>query len=540
MSIWRFKGVLSWVLSAGIILVGLTIAAQDLLDKVVIEETAAENLHAEFLRAAASVSRIVRNAQGDIHNKAALQEAFQDIFELRASIRFLQVFEVSPDSRKLILSSDPNDAGQTLGVREWEEVSAGRSVTRFDDSTSDRAWIITAPIVKDGRVVGALRGRFSLWKYDRLIGKERELAKDVALGAVLLTSLTFLVLIRMKVHRPIRQLLQTMRRAESGDLSIETPVTGPSDIQELASQFNRMLGRVREALADKERLLGEIRSLNDSLVARVGDATSELRRTNLKLAEAQIQVERTEKLAALGELSALMAHELGNPLNAVSGYLQMFLKDEDPRDRERHLTIIKYEIDHMVGIIQHFLDSTSVQVRRTSVDLNSVIQEVLTLLSPGLPSRDITAKTDLTPRLPSVAGDRRALHGLVFNLAMNAVQAMPHGGELDIKTCRVLDDRLAGTLVLDGGRALSGGAVRLTVRDTGQGIPPEHLGKIFEPFFTTRQADGGTGLGLAICRRVLSSIGGRLAVHSIVGSGTEFTIDLPAWKREKWGESDGR
>ncbi|TAJ23150.1 MAG: HAMP domain-containing protein [Nitrospirae bacterium] len=540
MSFWRFRGVLLWVLSVGVILVGLAIATQDLLDKVVIEEIAAENLHAEFLRASASVSRIIRNAQGDIHNAAALKEAFQDIFELRPGIRQLQVFEVSPDSRRLILSSDPNDAASTLSAHEWGEVSAGRSMAHFDDSTSDRAWIIAAPIMKDGRVVGALRGRFSLWKYDRLIKKERELAKNIALGAVLLTCLAFLVFIRVKVHRPIRRLLLAMRRAEAGDLSSEASVTGPSDIQEVTTQFNRLLGRVREAMTDKERLLGEVRSLNDSLVTKVSEATSELRRTNLMLAEAQIQVERTEKLAAIGELSAVVAHELGNPLNAISGHLQMLLKDDDPRDRDRHLTIIKCESDRMVGIIQHILDSTRVQVRPASVDLNSVIQEVVALLSPGLPSRHITVKTDLTPHLPSVAGDRRAIHGMIFNLATNAIQAMPRGGELEVNTCQVLSERPVGSIVLGGGSALRAGAVRLTVRDTGEGISPEHLGKIFEPFFTTRHAEGGTGLGLAICLRVVSSSGGRLAVQSTVGQGTVFTIDLPTWKCERsTGGPDG-
>lgn len=530
MKTWRFHGILAWVIVTGIVLVGLTVATQDLLDEVVIEETAAENLQDEFLRAAASVSRIVNNAEGDIHNVLALREAFRDIFELRPGIRLLEVFEVSPDSRRLILSSDPHDVTQTLSVHEWTEVSAGRSVAHFDDSTSDRAWIITAPIVEDGRMVGALRGRFSLGKYDRLIKKERELAKSVGLGAVSVTCLVFLVLIRLKVHRPIHRLLHAIRRAEAGDLTSQAPLMGPSDIQEVANQFNRMLYRVREAIAVKEQLVGEIQGFNDRLVTKIAEAREELHRTDQLLVEARVQAEHAEKLAALGELSAVLAHELGNPLNAISGHLQLLAKDADPTDRHRHLMIIRSEIDRMVGTIQHTLDSTRLLVRSVPVDLNAVVQQVLALISPGLAGRRIVLKTELMANLPPVSGDQRALHGMIFNLATNAVQAMPSGGELIVKTCQAMNGTIEGTVVLGGSPGLGAGAIRLTIHDTGEGISPDHLPHIFEPFFTTRHDEGGTGLGLPICHRVVSSVGGRLAVQSAVGKGTLFTIDLAVWR----------
>ncbi len=534
-------GVLAWVLGSGIVLVGLAIATVNLLDRVVIEDAAAHNLHAEFLRATASVSRIVSNA-GDIHDMAALHEAFQDIFELRPGIRRLDVFEVSADSRKLIHSSDPQHAPRGLTEEEWASVSEGRSVTHFDDSTRDRAWIITAPIRMRSRVVGALQGRYSLEKYDRLIRKERELAKVAAVGAVSITCLVFLGLIRIKVHRPINLLLQAMRQAESGDLQSRAPQIGPSDIRHVSCQFNRMLGRIRDEVTTKEHLLEQIQGLNDSLVARITEARSELQRTHMRLMEAQIQAERSEKLAALGELSAAVAHELGNPLNAISGHLQMLAQEVGPGHPERdwHLAIIRSEIDRMVGIIRHILDSTRMQVNSGPVGLNDMIGEILALLSPSLPSRQITAKTDFERPLPLIAGDRLALHGMLMNLALNALQAMPEGGELEMTTRLVSTEPLTGTVALEGTAALRTGAVRLTVRDTGTGIPPEHLESIFEPFFTTRRLEGGTGMGLAMCRRVVSASGGRLAVHSAVGSGTLFMIDLPLWgAASRHGATDG-
>ena len=531
----RFNGVLAWVMVAGIVLVALTIAAVNLLDRLVIEQAAAQNLHAEFLRAAGSVSRIIGKS-GNIHDLDALREAFQDIFELRPGIHRLSVYEITPVSTRLILSSDPEAVPDTLSLHEQTELTAGRSVAHFDDSLVDRAWLITAPIRLNGQIVGALRGRYSVWKYGHLIRQEGRLAKDVGIAAVTITCLVFLLLIRMKVHQPIRQLLQAMRRAEGGDLTSQAPLVGPSDLQDVAGQFNRMLGRVREALAVKEALLGEIQGFNDMLKRRVAETKEELHRANSMLVEARIQTERAEKLAALGELSAVMAHELGNPLNAISGHLQLLSKQADRQQRYRHLTIIRSEIDRMVTIIQHILESTRLQVRSAAVDLNEVIRGVEGLIAPSLSGKRIVFKIDLAAPLPSVGGDQRALHGMIFNLVTNAIQAMPDGGELTVKTLYAIDERVQGTIVLRGDAALKRGAVRLILQDTGCGIPSDHVAKIFEPFFTTRHNRGGTGLGLAICHRVVSSVGGRMAVHSVVGQGTCFTIDLPVWDDSRTGD----
>ncbi|HEU4683449.1 MAG TPA: ATP-binding protein [Nitrospira sp.] len=530
-----FEGILIWVVITGIALVGLAIIVIHVLDRQIIEQAAAKNMHEEFLRAASSVSRILSQSR-DIHDVKALQEAFQDIFELRPGIRRLSVYELSPMSGALILSSDAETVPTNLTALELTELAAGQTVTQFDSSTADRAWLITAPIIVEGHVIGALRGRFSLWKYDGLIREESRLARDFGVGAIILTSLVFLLLIRIKVHRPIGQLLAAMRLAEGGDLTSHAPLSGPADIQEVAGQFNRMLDRVREAIVAKESLLGEIKGFNEVLTRKVAETKAELHRTNTMLVEARIQTERAEKLAALGELSAVVAHELGNPLNSISGHLQLLLKEENPEFYHRHLGIIRSEIDRMVTIIHHILESTRLQVRSAPVALNRVIRDVEALVATGLADKQIVLKTELTEPLPAVAGDERALHGMVFNLVTNAIQAMPDGGELWIRTLESVDERLDRKLVVRGRLALKQRAVRLILSDTGLGIPAEHLEKIFEPFFTTRHTAGGTGLGLAICHRVVSSVGGRIAVSSTIGQGSRFIIDLPTWERAQAGE----
>ena len=536
----RMGGMLGGVVVTGIGLVLLSIASVNVVDTMVIERAAAQDRLNAFLRAAAAMSRIVGNAGDDIRDVHALNEAFVDIIELRPGIRHLSVYDVSGDADMLITSMEPGQAPTTLSDQERTSVRAGRAVTRFDDAQEDRGWIITAPVMVKGQVMGALRGKYSIAKYDRLIKQERAFGKVLAVVMVALTSLVFLLLLRVQVHRPVALLLQAMRRTEGGDLASQATLGGSSDIREVVSQYNRMLDRIREAAAVKEQLLQEIHRFNDTLQRKVSETTEELRRAHAMLGEARAQAERTEKLAALGELSAVVAHELGNPLNAISGNLQMLEDDATIEDRDRHLCVVRAEVERMIEILHRILESTRVRIERNPMDLNAVIRDVLAVNAPGLPHRSVGLVTDLPQGLAPVAADPQTLHGLIFNLVTNAIQAMPQGGELAICTRYIRHEESGGTLVVAGTHDLEDGAIRLIVRDTGHGIPPEYVHRIFEPFFTTRQAQRGTGLGLAICHRAVSSAGGRLAVQSVVGQGTTFTIDLPLWRGRRLGEeSDG-
>jgi len=536
----RMSGVLGGVVVTGIVLVLLAIASVNVIDTIVIERAAAQDRLDAFLRAATAMSRIVGNADDDIRDVQVLNKAFADIMELRPGLRRLSVYDVTGDSGRLITSTDPGQAPATLSDHERTSVRAGRAVTKFDDAEEDRGWIITAPVVVKGQVMGALRGKFSIAKYDRLIEQVRAFGKGLAVGMVALTSLVFLLLLRVQVHRPVALLLQAMRRTESGDLANQAPLGGSSDIREVVSQYNRMVDRIREAAAVKEQLLQEIHRFNDTLQRKVSETTEALRLTHAMLGEARVQAERAEKLAALGELSAVVAHELGNPLNAISGNLQMLEHDATIEDRDRHLSVVRAEVKRMIEILHHILESTRVRTERSPVDLNAVILDVLAVNVPGLPHRSIELVTDLPQGLAPVAADPQTLHGLIFNLVTNAIQAMPQGGELAICTKHIRHEESDGTLVVAGTPELEDGAIRLVMRDSGHGIPAENVHRIFEPFFTTRQAQRGTGLGLAICHRAVSSVGGRLSVQSAVGQGTTFTIDLPLWRGRRPGEeSDG-
>jgi two-component system NtrC family sensor kinase len=533
---FKFDGIMVWVTLTGAILVALSIVVFALLESKIVDQAGAQNRQVAFVRIAEFIGDMIGKT-GGLRDLTKLQEVIYDVRDVRTGIKRLSVFGITPESSSLILSTDPRMAPQTLDLQERTEVQAGRSVMQLDESSTERGWRITAPITIDGKVIGALRGFFSVKEYDDLIKQEIELGKTVGITVVLVTSLMFVLLIRIKIHRPVQQLLMAMRNVEAGDLSGDVSIPSPVEIREVTAQFNRMLACVRIAGLEKDRLLMEIRHFNETLQRRVADATDELQQTNLELVEARLAVERNQRLAALGELSATVAHELGNPLNALSGHLQMLAHADNLSNPQRHLAVIRSEVDRMVGIIKQVLDQTCVPLRPAPVNLNNAIEKVLSLLAPGLQKQHVTLKTDLQADLPPVSGDHRALHGLLFNLATNAVQAMPCGGELILRTCSVSNTEPPGTVIVSEGALVNGTTVRLTIADTGNGIPAEHMSRIFEPFFTTRHEQGGTGLGLAICHRVVTDSGGRLAVKSEIGQGTAFTVDLPIWEEQGTKES---
>ena len=530
---------MAWVVIAAIGMFILAITFQNELDQASIERIGAKGLHSEFLAITKIVSRILAQSD-DIHNVPLFENVLHEIVALHPNVGLLFLYELSPYPNARIYSSDSGFATTGLSEYERNEIAAGRMVFHRYEDQADRGWVITGPILVNGYTVAALQGRYSLQLYDELLRDEGLSARQVGFAVVVFSSLVFIWLIRSKIQRPMSELIHKMRQAEAGNLTGHVQIRGPADIQELANQFNQMLDRIRTGLVDREWLHGEIRGFNEKLIRTVSETKKELVRKNQELVEARLTTERASKLAALGELSAVMAHELGNPLNAMSGHLQLLQKEMHFQEPNRHLTIIRDEITRMTSIIQQILDSTHTKTRPIPVDLNAVIQDVLVLIAPSLAEGHILLKTDLAPSLPLVAGDYQALHGVLFNLAANAIQAMPHGGELAFATLLPIDGSVEKSVFFQGAR-LNESAVRLIVCDSGCGIAPEHLPRVFQPFFTTKHAEGGTGLGLAVCQRVIVSLGGCIGVESIIGQGTKFTVDLPLWRAvcEKGRSSDG-
>jgi two-component system sensor histidine kinase PilS (NtrC family) len=222
------------------------------------------------------------------------------------------------------------------------------------------------------------------------------------------------------------------------------------------------------------------------------------------------EVRRADRLAAVGKLAAGMAHEIRNPLASMSGSVQL-LREElvtASGEHRRLMDIVLRETDRLNELITDFLlFARPGSPKRDPVDLAAVVEETVALVGTG---RDRTVQVDLRVERPlPTVGDARELRQVVWNLIVNAEQAMPRGGRIEV-----------------AGRLAGDDAIEVTVKDGGDGIAVKDLSKIFDPFFTTKP--NGTGLGLAIVHRIVQSHGGTIAVASRPGAGTTFTLRLPA------------
>jgi signal transduction histidine kinase len=212
-------------------------------------------------------------------------------------------------------------------------------------------------------------------------------------------------------------------------------------------------------------------------------------------------------------LAASLAHEIGTPLNSISGHVQLLARRAAGDDgMTRRLQIIESQIEHIVRTVKQLLSWThTLDLHIGALDLRQVLQEVVSLSSPALQHREIRVRMDLAADVPKIYGDAGYLQQVFLNLINNSMDAMPQGGELKVSLALHPD----------------GQALQVGFEDTGHGMSADTLAHIFEPMFTTKRMGTGSGLGLAICDQIVRQHAGSIRVESEPGRGTHFTILLP-------------
>lgn len=220
---------------------------------------------------------------------------------------------------------------------------------------------------------------------------------------------------------------------------------------------------------------------------------------------------QTEKLAAIGQLSAGLAHEINNPIGNVLGYAKLILKDPSMNEKQRErLEIITEQAEKASSIVQGLLNySRQQEPKMEMVSINNVIESVIRLVSPQIEKRGINIKTDLKD-VPAVKADFRQIEQVLFNIILNSIQAIGSDGDVRIHTSKT-----------------NNGFIEVRIEDTGPGIPKDHIHKIFDPFFTTKHVNEGTGLGLSVCMGIIKKHNGFIDVESEYGKGAAFIIKLP-------------
>ncbi len=405
--------------------------------------------------------------------------------------RLLNLRIFHPDGT-ILKSANPDEIGQLVNPADYKLFREGKSEGQFRVNGRESLTIIL-PIVTDERcylchgvgrrVVGVLNMNFDLKKTIQRLHESANISFSSMLILIAIFSLGVSFILLRFVRQPIQEMSKKMAKVESGDLSVRLDPRNRDEIGQLMGSFNSMVDNLEQTKVELEKYHYQ-------------------------------QMERADRLAAVGEMATGIAHEIKNPLACISGAVSVLADDYDVNDPRREI------VSKVLEQINR-LDKTATDLLAfgkpgtpefTYVDINEILKKTLFFVAQHPEARKIERILELTRELPPVWIDIKQIQQVFFNIIINAIQAMPEGGLLTLATDRVKqgDDEF----------------VRVTIRDTGKGISADLLVKIFVPFFTTKTQ--GTGLGLPICRQLVEHNHGIIEVESSLQQGTTFSILLPA------------
>lgn len=352
-------------------------------------------------------------------------------------------------------------------------------------------------------VLGVLEVEMSLLPLQTRLASERRQLVWATLALLLVIVTVTVLIFRRLIYRPIGLLKDGTRQIADGDLSTRIEVKGKHELASLARNFNRMA-------EDLSRMQEELKEWSRTLEHKVVQKTSELR-------EAQGQVLHMEKMASLGKLSATVAHELNNPISGILTYARLIERDlvDQPvepdmrHELERYLHLVQQECMRCGTIVQNLMAFA----RRTStelepVDVNEVVDRSVMLVRHHMEISGIAYHGEPLEGNPVVVADEGQLEQALVALLVNAIEAMPDGGDLSV--------RVHGNPK----------HVEIRVEDTGGGMPESVLEHVFEPFYSTKEEESGAGLGLSVVYGIVHRHGGTIEIDSEVGAGTTVRLRL--------------
>jgi two-component system, NtrC family, sensor kinase len=474
------------------------------------------HLEAARLSDAQRMSDVIRRSTSYYmlrNDRAAIQQIIETVGS-QSTITTLRVY--NPDGR-VAFSNRPPEINRQFG-------GLPNLGSRILASGGERIVSVTAPIANaptcataachahpaTQKVLGVLQTNVSLAAADADVRTATRQFILYSAAAILLTLVATGLFVWRFVHRPVRLLRRGTERLGLGELGVQIPVTSSDELGSLADSFNAMSRQLREA---RQEIDAGTRTLED----RVHRKTEELSRAHQQMMHA-------EKLTSLGKLAAVVAHEINNPLSGILTYAKLLRKWVDrgesiaDRGKDMHdaLALIESESRRCGEIVRNLLTFARVSpMNVTDFDINRVINQTVKLVEHKLELGSIAADLRLADDLPLIRGDAAQIEQLLLALVMNAIEAMPHEGNLRITTSPNSD---RSTIVV-------------SVADDGVGIDPDVLPRLFDPFVTTKEEGKGVGLGLAISRSIVERHNGHIEVASEVGRGTTFTITLPVERR---------
>ncbi len=388
-----------------------------------------------------------------------------------------------------------------------EAMQTGSSLVNFAGAVWGVIWLspkevrISAPLRAGGRIIGGLTLTGPLLP----IYQDLRQSEKIILLYILLYTLTLVVagihLLSRMVVSPLQRLVRITAEYKGGDAIPSSEEQSENEIGRLSNSLHNMILRLDQ---NKKELEDHIESLE---------------KANADLKKAQDEVVRSEKLASVGRLAAGVAHEIGNPIGIILGYLELLDKDElSQAERKDFLDRMGSEVSRIHVIIRQLLDfSRPSQGRRTNTNAHRAVMETLDILTPQPMMEDIQVNLALEASRDDVFADPSQLRQVFLNIIMNAADALTEKDRQDtaevVKTLRIQSRNRADR-------------IELVFEDNGPGATEEELGHIFDPFYTTKEPGRGTGLGLFVCYRIVEDMGGSIRAESAKGRGTRFFVDL--------------
>jgi two-component system NtrC family sensor kinase len=355
-------------------------------------------------------------------------------------------------------------------------------------------------------LLGVIDVQMSLREMDEKLAAGRRYIFYFALFFMFIIPATAGVFIYRFVHRPVNDLTEATARVASGDLSYRIEPKSADEVGVLATSFNDMTAHLQQARQ-------ELQNWADTLEQRVADKS-------LQLQTAQDQIIQAEKMASMGRLAAVVAHEINNPLAGVLTYTKLIRKilargDAPPEKRAEmlgFLEIMEKETARCGRIVQDLLayargGGSGFQ----PTQVNDILRSVINLVAYKLVNQQVEVELALDAQLPAIEANADKIQQAVLCLVTNAAEVMPDGGRLTVGS----------------GLGADGRSVEIRVRDTGPGIPESIRGTLFEPFVSTKADGSNLGLGLYVAFGNIQRHGGTLTFETDAGTGTEFTITLP-------------
>ena len=343
----------------------------------------------------------------------------------------------------------------------------------------------------DHNIRGVLRISTSMKAVNEAIRSNRNRVIIISLITIILVGLVLEFLIRRVILKPVDGLIETMAKVEKGDLTARVDVDVDDELGRMGRSFNSMIMKLEEA--------------------------------NKKLAaQHHLLMERTEKMASLGQLASGIAHEINNPLAGMFNCVRALRTDGDDKDlRGKYLGLIDKGLKRVEVIVKQLLGFAKEHRLEFSPNkVDDIILDTIKLVEYKMKKDNVYLRLDLNCNSNEYLIDYHHMQQVILNMVINAIQAMPDGGILSIRSVDLEKH------------------IMLSISDTGIGITKENLSKIFDPFFTTKDVGVGSGLGLSVSYGIIEKLGGKIDVLSEVNKGTTFKITIPKREVEKDKEKE--